>query len=151
MMHTCACAFQGQWRFPEALRAASRAATLFRDANDQVGEAIALETAAHASVSGGPTEVHGVDESRLFKEISGPPGGQAQMDAVRFGQTSILYEKKPWQPISKFHPILSKRGNLLNEVADVAAMPRRVANMNDQSGRPLWTPKKFGWGRPSSR
>lgn len=151
VMHTCAGAFQVQWRYPEATRAATRAATLFREAGDKMGEAIALETAANASVSQAPSETPQV--SNLMKQNRpGPPGGQNEMDAVRFGQTSVLYDKKPWQPISKFHPTLIQRESLVGAKKDSIAP--RVIDTNrapGTDGKPLFQPKSFSWGRPAHR
>lgn len=144
MMHTCAGAFQVQLRHAEAVRAATRAAALFREAGDKVGEAIALETAANASVSEDPSK-GGPKRNNLLKEITGPIGGQGEMDAARFGQTSILYDKKPWQPISKFHPVLELRESL------VGTKKEQVNPRLGPDGKPLFTQKQFGWGRPSHR
>lgn len=148
MMHTCAGAFQVQWRYPEATRAATRAATLFAEAGDKMGEAIALDTAANASVSHAPSSAP--KDNHLLREIVGPTGGKAEMDAVRFGQTSILYEKKPWQPISKYHPTLQQRESLVNAKKD-SIPPKQGAGASTADGRPMFAPKQFGWGRPSHR
>lgn len=142
MMHTCAGAFQVQWRYKEATRAATRAAALFKEVGDKTGEAIALETAAIASVSQPPKE-----GAALLREIRGPPGGQAAMDAARFEQTSVLYEQKPWQPISKFHPILQQREN----PAAVKKEHLPAKEMRGEDGRPLFQPRQYSWGRPSHR
>merc|ERR1712139_333248 len=140
MMHTCAGAFQVQCRHEEATRAATRAANLFCEAGDKMGEAIALETAANASVSQDPTQARGAPKKNiLLKEMAGPPGGQGEMDATRFGQTSILYDKKPWHPISKFHPVLQQRESLVG--AKKESIPPRPSS----DGKPLFTPKQFSW------
>jgi len=147
LLHSSATAFIMQWRFAQAQRAASRAATLFRQAGDLTGEAIALETAANASVSYNPNEAYrdtSVDK-KLLGEAQGPPGGQAMMDAVRYGQTSVLYEKKPWQPISKFIPVMSQRPRV--EVEQTKLGTNRMGN----DGKPLFQPKSYNWIRPMHR
>lgn len=149
MMHTCAGAFHLQWRYPEATRAATRAANLYAEAGDRVGEAIALETAANASVSHDPSEDtasarrHATDA--VLKEFTGPVGGQAAMDAARFNQTSTLYAQKPWQPISKFHPVLVRRPRVDRE-SDAPPV-----NFKDADGAPIFKPKKFSWRQPASK
>merc|ERR1711865_628645 len=112
------------------------------------------ETAANASVSQAPT-TDGVynaprttRDNALMKEITGPSGGQLAMDAARFGQTSVLYDKKPWQPISKFHPTLQQRESLISQKKEHIA-PK--AGGNNADGRPTFNPKQFSWGRPSHR
>merc|ERR1719359_43094 len=104
---------------------------------------MALETAANASVSQDPTlQAAGASQKNILKEITSPPGGQGEMDAARFGQTSILYDKKPWQPISKFHPILQQRQSLVNAKKESIA-PRNLGpgSTGTQDGRPTFTPK----------
>merc|ERR1712100_12096 len=80
----------------------------------------------------------------LLKEVAAPPGGQGEMDAARFGQTSILYDKKPWHPISKYHPVLQQRESLVG--AKKESNPPRMLD-----GHPLFQQKSFSWGRPSHR
>lgn len=149
MMNTCAGAYLLQWRFPEALRAATRAAALFKAVGDKVGEAIALETAANASVSCDPSDV---PNKKIFQEQkSGPQGGQAMMDAARFGQTSILYESKPWQPIAKFHPILEKRSGIYDDAGVIRHKTAANDKGWDTSGRPLFNRKLFGWRKAGAK
>lgn len=150
MMHSCASAFQLQWRHPEAVRAANRAATLFREAGDKMGEAIALQTAANASVSRDPREVGAAKDNSLLKESASPPGGQAAMDAVRFGQTSILYDKKQWQPISKYELSLVQRESMVVERGKEGGAS--VVGMGlGENKKPLFQHKSFPWRKAAHK
>lgn len=148
IMHTSAGAFLLQSKYAEAGRAATRAAILYRALGDNVGEAMALETAATASVSSSPQEAGkgATESSMLLKELRGPVGGQGMMDAIRMGQPA-MFDKRLWQPVSKFHPIMQQRENLVHKAQDLP--PPSTVKGND--GKPLFVPKRFGWGRSSHR